>query len=63
MSNTFKNFIGFACVIVGPFLIALAYSTNLTYSFVGNAIVLTGTALLLAGGVYLCIKFMRWFAN
>lgn len=63
MSNIFKNFLGFICMLVGPVLIAIAYTTNLTYSFVGNATVLTGTALFLCGVIYLFIKFTRWLFN
>jgi len=63
MSNVFKNFLGFVCVLVGTILIALAYTTNLTYSFVGNAIFLAGTVLMLSGGVYLIVKVMKWYVN
>jgi len=63
MSNIVKNLLGFVSVLVGPFLIGIAYTTNFTSPLMGNLIGLTGAALFFGGGVYLFIKFMRWIIN
>jgi hypothetical protein len=58
-----KNFLGFVSVLIGPFLIAIAYTTNFTSSFVGNVVMLAGIVLFFGGIIYLFIKFMRWLVN
>jgi len=63
MNNIAKNLLGFVSVIIGPFIIAIAYTTEFTSPLAGNLITLTGAALFFGGGIYLFIKFMRWLIN
>jgi len=62
-NNMIKTLLAFMALIVGPFLIAIAYATNFQSFWIENSVVLIGVGLIVWGALYLFIKFMRWLTN